>query len=122
LNKFLEIIYRVKDEGCPICKESKGEEKIRKLLDDMNVKYIRQHTFKDCIGKKRKLPFDFYLPNNNLIIEFDGRHHFEIIDVFGGSKGFNEIKRNDEIKNDINIMRIPYYQINNINNLIKSVV
>jgi hypothetical protein len=89
-------------QGCPICKESKGEQKIGKLLNKMNIQFIQEKTFQNCMGKKRKLPFDFYLPNQNLIIEYDGRHHFEIVDVFGGNKGFNEIQKNDKNRKNKN--------------------
>lgn len=86
--------------GCPFCNESKGEIKISRILDKLNINYIRQKTFEGCIGKKRKLPFDFYLPEKNLIIEYDGKQHFEIIEVFGGNNAFNETQLNDKIKNN----------------------
>lgn len=113
-----------KKQGCPICRESKGEKKISEVLDEMGIQYKREKTFNDCIGKKRKLPFDFYLPNQNLIIEYDGRHHFEMVDVFGGENGFIEIQRNDKIKNrflinnNINLIRISYRQYKNINHIL----
>jgi very-short-patch-repair endonuclease/phage FluMu protein Com len=111
-------------QGCPICKESKGEKKIAEILNKMNISFIREKTFQNCIGKKRKLPFDFYLPKQNLIIEFDGKHHFEIVDAFGGEKGFNETQENDKIKNNflieknIQLLRIPYNQYENIENVL----
>jgi len=68
------------------------------------------------------LPFDFYIENYNLIIEFDGKQHFEPISRFGGEEGFNKIKINDAIKNNycklhkINLIRINYRQ--NISNIL----
>jgi hypothetical protein len=34
----------------------------------------------------RKAPFDFYLPDYNLLIEFQGRQHYEAVEKFGGEK------------------------------------
>ena len=112
-------------QGCPICKESKGEEKISNVLKKMNIPFIQEKTFQNCVGKKRKLPFDFYLPKQNLIIEYDGKHHFEMVDAFGGEKGFDEIQQNDKIKNrflnenNIKLLRIPYSQYENIENILR---
>lgn len=111
--------------GCPFCNESKGEIKISRILDKLNINYIRQKTFEGCIGKKRKLPFDFYLPEKNLIIEYDGKQHFEIIEVFGGNNAFNETQLNDKIKNNyllkngIKLLRISYKNFNDIENIVK---
>ena len=97
--------------GCPICKISKGELFIKKFLDDNNFEYVREKTFKDCINKKM-LPFDFYLPKQNLCIEFDGEQHFKEINYFGGKTNFEEIKKRDEIKtkycedNNIKLLRL----------------
>jgi|ERR1035437_79820 very-short-patch-repair endonuclease len=114
-----------KKQGCPICKESKGEEKISNALKKMNIPFIQEKTFQNCIGKRRKLPFDFYLPKQNLVIEYDGKHHFEVVDAFGGEKGFDEIQQNDKIKNrflienNIKLLRIPYIQYENIENILR---
>jgi hypothetical protein len=99
-------------QGCPYCNESKGERLISSFLNQSNIEYVRQKTFKDCkgVGGKvfcRKLPFDFYLPKFNTVIEFDGRQHFEPVDAFGGIEGFNATQTTDKIKND-------YCQKNNI--------
>jgi very-short-patch-repair endonuclease len=87
--------------GCPICKESKGEKIIHKILLENNISHIRQAKFSDCKGKKNNLPFDFYLPQYNLIIEFDGKQHREPTGFGSGDPitTFNEIQFNDAIKN-----------------------
>lgn len=107
---------------CPYCNASKGEEEISEYLDLFKIKYKRQYKFNDC-KYKRQLPFDFYLPKQNLCIEFDGRQHFEPVKDFGGDEEFKKIKIRDKIKNEyceknkINILRIKYDQ--NINNELK---
>ena len=104
--------------GCPRCLESKGEALIGKLLHSMEIQFVRQKKFEDCKGLNkvicRRLPFDFYLPKYNTIIEYDGKQHYEPIDIFGGDEGYERIKLYDEIKNKycedngIKMIRIPY--------------
>lgn len=88
----------MKGNGCPICKLSKGELHIKNYLDENKIKYIRQKKFRGCKDKKM-LPFDFYLPNENICIEFDGEQHFRPINYYGGTTNFEEIRRRDIIKN-----------------------
>jgi hypothetical protein len=111
---FEQLPYvHIQSSGCPICKESKGEKIIRNFLDENKIMYIRQKTFKDC-KYKYLLLFDFYLPDYNICIEFDGEQHFKIKDFFGGEKGFKDIQLRDHIKNDycknnkIKLIRIKY--------------
>jgi very-short-patch-repair endonuclease len=83
--------------GCPYCKQSKGERDIIKYLKENNIKFISQKRFNDCRDKK-PLPFDFYLPELNICIEFDGEQHFKSKSVFGGDKEFENRVRRDVIK------------------------
>lgn len=96
--------------GCPICKESKGEKEIRKYLVRLNVKFIPQHKFTECKNIKQ-LPFDFYLPNYNTCIEFNGEQHYKSINHFGGDEQFNKTQKNDLIK-------LQYCKDNNVNLII----
>lgn len=109
--------------GCPICNVSKGELLITNILKNLNVNYITQKKFNNC-RYKNTLPFDFYLPDYNMCIEFDGEQHFKEHKIWGQEKFFNT-KRNDEIKNiyckenNINLIRIRYdeninYKLNEI--------
>jgi Rad3-related DNA helicase len=65
------------------------------------------------------LPFDFYLPDFylpdfNLLIEYQGRQHYEKIDFFEGKYGLKYRQENDRIKrefcynNKINLLEIKY--------------
>jgi len=98
-------------QGCPVCKESKGERKIRQYLIENKIKYTSQKRFKDCRDKK-PLPFDFYLPDYNICIEYQRRQHYEPISNWGGIIGFNKILKRDTIKknyclkNDIKLILI----------------
>jgi len=99
--------------GCPFCNESSGEKKINQYLSEKNIKFERQKTFSSC-KDKRKLPFDFYLCDYNLCIEYDGEQHFMIVEEWGGEEKFLIIKKHDEIKNEfcwknsIKLLRINY--------------
>ena len=99
--------------GCPICKSSKGELAIRNYLEFHNIKYSMEYKFDGCYNKL-KLPFDFYLPDFNICIEFDGKQHFEANEFFGGNNAYKKLKQNDAIKtkycaeNNIKLIRITY--------------
>jgi hypothetical protein len=114
----------IKGCGCPICKESKGERKIRLYLIEKNINFIPQYKFDDC-KHILPLPFDFYLPDHNLCIEYQGEQHFKPVKIFGGVEKFNltlkrdKIKENYCLKNNITLVIIPFYQSINkkLNNL-----
>lgn len=100
-------------KGCPRCNESHGEKDIGNYLNTNDIIYIPQCTFDDC-KDKRKLPFDFYLPELNICIEYDGEQHFKVIDHFGGEEGLRIRQLHDQIKtnycknNNIPLIRIKY--------------
>jgi hypothetical protein len=111
------------DTGCPFCTSSRGEKIIKNFLDNNNIEHDPQHTFSDCIDK-RKLPFDFYLPLYKTAIEFNGIQHFQNIIFFGGEKSLkirqkhDEIKRNYCKKNKIYLLEISYKNLNNIDSIL----
>lgn len=102
------------------CKESIGEKIIREFLENHKINFEQEKRFDDCRNKK-PLPFDFYLPDYNLIIEFDGQHHYE--DVNYGNMDITVM--HDNIKNEyckshnIDLLRIPYWEGNNIEQILK---
>lgn len=117
---------------CPLCAISKGENKIKEYLENRKTSYEIQYTFKDC-KNKRELPFDFYLPDYNLLIEYDGKQHFEPVN-FGGCSdeealiSYKRTKKHDQIKNtycktnNINLIRIPYWDFDNIEDILNEVL
>ena len=100
--------------GCPKCNISKGEDIIEKWLISNQFDYVTQKRFDDC-KDERVLPFDFYLPDSNTCIEYDGEQHYRPVDFFGGEEYYQYILKHDEIKNkycednNIPLLRIPYY-------------
>ena len=105
-------------QSCGECCDSKSipENFIGILLEKNNVEYFYNYRFSDCIAPDthRELPFDFYLPKFNLVIEYDGRQHYVPIDYFGGRESFSRRLYLDKIKDNfcqcknIRIIRIPY--------------
>lgn len=111
--------------GCPKCKTSKGELKILKELERLNIDYDYQYVFDDCLSTKNKpLIFDFYLPDLNMCIEYDGKQHYKPIKHFGGEKAFKRRQEYDRIKNEycrvnnIQLLRIRYDEFNEIENIL----
>lgn len=104
--------------GCPNCKLSKGENKIKEILNKKNIYYIQQYRFPNC-KFIRTLPFDFYLPQYNICIEYDGEQHFN-------NKFYNHdnIVKNDNIKTTycenigIKLIRIPFHQFKSIEDIL----
>lgn len=118
---------------CPFCNESKGEKKIRNLLDKFNVVYQIQKTFNDFPRTRgcRKLFYDFYLQEYNLLIEYQGEQHDRPIkysknmtDAIAQER-FNKQKRNDKRKKDyakdhnIKLLEIWYWDFDNIENILR---
>ena len=105
----------LRKRGCPECNMSHGERDIAIYLLKHKIKYISQYKFDDC-RNKNPLPFDFYLPEYNTCIEYNGIQHYKAVDWFGGEEGFEYRKFNDDIKmqycigNNINLLRIKYYE------------
>ena len=105
--------------GCLI--ESKGEKKIALALKSLNIKYIQQYIFDNCRNPKTNclLRFDFYLPDYNYCIEYDGKQHFQ--EWTFGDDALIDRQYRDNIKNQycqdnkIKLIRIPYTELDNIN-------
>lgn len=103
--------------GCPQCSKrskSNGEKNVANWLDKNKIAYKKQKTFADC-KSECVLRFDFYLPDYNILIEYNGKQHYEPVDYFGGEKSFETQILRDNIKKDyckdngILLFEIPYY-------------
>ena len=94
--------------SCGCIRYSIGEEHIVKILEDNSINYQREYKFAD-LGNLR---YDFYLPNYNRLIEFDGEQHYR---DSGWGLAY-DVKQRDQIKNDyaklhnIQLVRIPYWE------------
>ena len=105
---------------------SKGEEKIEKLLRSSQFKFKREISFKGLKGKKNvPLRFDFAIYNSDwkliALLEIDGAQHFQWPNKFHKTKSqFLQSKERDRQKNkfcllnQIPLIRIPYWELENI--------
>lgn len=117
-----------KNISCPKCKcyQSKGEEKIKKYLENNNIQYKSQVRFPD-LGK---YSYDFEIENNGqkYLIEFQGIQHYEPVKHFGGKTHFERQQLNDSIKKQYAeqhgyiLIEIPYYKINEVNLYLDNIV
>lgn len=108
-----------KCKGCSK-KESKGERYISSFLNKSKISFVREKRFEKC-KDKRPLPFDFYLPEYNTCIEFDGQGHFEPkfgYDSFLKTLLHDGMKNNYCLWNNIRLIRIPYWEGHNIEEII----
>lgn len=109
--------------GC-LC--SNGEYKIKELLKEANINFIYDKAyFKDLFLTSNYIGrYDFILLNKQnkpfRLIEFDGKQHYQAYPFYGGEEAFLHRLENDKIKNDyalkhsLPLIRIPYWEINNL--------
>lgn len=111
--------HLINKQGCPKYASSKGEKLISKIFQNNQIKFETQWHFdkhKDlssAVG--RYLSFDFFLPDHNLCIGYDGEQHFKPVIHWGGESNLIKTQKRDQIKNqfcldnNISLVRIPYW-------------
>lgn len=115
-NTFVTTPYNLlrKAKVCPYCYMhfSKGEDFVKMFLNSNGLNYVQQKTFKLC-KDINKLPFDFYLVELNVLIEYDGEQHYKE-NLYFGHDSFVKTQKHDVIKNQfakrsgIKLIRVPY--------------
>ena len=120
------------ESSCHFCKASKGERRISLFLDRQGIVYEKERKFEGCKAKKC-LPFDFYIPKYNLVIEYQGEQHYYPVDfsytptteskekalrIFGEIRQRDEIKKEFCKKNKIDFLEISYRDYNKIEEII----
>ena len=125
--KLFDLLKRV---NCPVCdmgKKSRGEEAIARFLRQVGEPFETQKAFDGC-RNVFPLRFDFYLPEMNMCIEYDGEQHFRPVDAFGGENSFAGTYARDNIKNEyctahnIRLVRIPYYRFDEIEDILSEIL
>lgn len=79
--------------GCRFCLESRGEMGVQKCLDKYGINYIREYKIKPYLYR-----YDFYLPDLNIFIEYNGIQHYKPVETFGGEEAFLKVVENDKTK------------------------
>lgn len=114
--------------SCGCKHRSKGEIKIEEYLLNHDIMFENQKTFDNCCFEQtnQKARFDFYLPEYDLLIEYDGQQHYKEVSVFQST--LEEIQNRDNYKNkwcednDIHLLRIPYFEYDNIDDILNLVL
>lgn len=123
-----------KNTGCPQCSESKGEKNIKEILKKKNIYYNSQYSFDDLIGiKGGLLRFDIsvFLDKEKtklkMLIEYDGKQHYEWIKGMMTKKEFEILQYHDKLKNEychknnIKLLRIPYWDYDKIREIFENI-
>jgi len=112
--------------GCKFCTASQGEQIIAKELKERSINFIREKTFDELIGKtNHPLRFDFYFPEQQMCIEYDGTQHFRAVKRFGGLPALKQRQINDQRKTEwcgekkMKLVRFNYKQKRNLGKLIQ---
>lgn len=112
--------------GCPVCNNSKGEKRINDFLETNRIKNIKQYSIINDIlfcSNKRFL-VDFYLPSNNIIIEYNGIQHYKQKEYFGGVNALEKQQERDMAlrqyckEHKIKLIEIPYTEYDNIETIL----
>lgn len=121
--------FRKKLKQCAFCSKmfSKGSLSVLKFLDENSINYELEYTYKDLISDKgHLLRFDFAIIREDgrvsMLIEYDGEFHFK--KIHEGHDIETQIYH-DKLKdsyckdNDISLLRIPYWEFDNIENILE---
>lgn len=106
--------------GCSHGKKSFGEEIITQILEEKEIEFKREYIFEEI----SPLRFDFYIPEKNTVIEFQGLQHYEPREIWGGEEYLKKLQANDKRKkefckkNGIRFLEIPYTELRNLNNIL----
>ena len=115
--------------GCPVCVMSNGEREVKKVLDGIGyANHCLEYIFPELIGEKMlPLRFDFAIFDNDKIshlIEYDGEFHFRKLyesHDFERQKLHDKLKNEYCIKNNIPLIRIPYWEKANISEILTDI-
>lgn len=119
---FYKSLRNINHRGdwCSFCSMSKGELRIKSFLNDKNVNFIYEKSFDGLIGLGGGLlSYDFYLPEHNILIEYQGEYHDGSV-LSQTSEGLEKQLEHDRrkmeyaTKNNIKLISIWYYDFDNI--------
>lgn len=112
-------------DGCPKCRESRGEKIIRAFLEREKIGFERNKTYPDLIDRSN-LSYDFFIPKLNLLIEFNGAQHYEYKKDFHKDehdfhlqRHHDWLKRKYARKNNIELLVISYKRIKKLDTILE---
>jgi len=115
------------NHGCPQCNESQGESKCRDWLELNNVSYDREYIFYnlkdiDFLRFDFAVFYDIKKTDLKCLIEYDGEGHYSELPF--GKKSYLSTVKHDKMKNkyckyyNIPLLRIPYWELDNIEEIL----
>lgn len=116
----------LRGKGCPHCgiRQSSYMDAVEEYLDKNNLDYVKEKTFEGC-KNIRLLPFDYYIESLNTCIEVDGEFHYKNNSVYLNNRSsYEEVHKRDLIKdkyceeNNVKLIRLPYYELDNFENIL----
>ena len=126
---------------CPVCNESKGEQKIRYYFENNNINFTPQFIYGDLLSDKgNPLKFDFAIFYDKLkinlkyLIEYDGEFHYEVIklckneSIEVAEERLKKQQYHDRLKNEycennnIKLIRIPYWEFDSLENILEDII
>jgi len=111
--------------GCPQCNKSKAEKIIKEMFNLNHIYHIPQKEFNGLLGLGgRNLSYDFYLPQYNLLIEYQGEFHDESSSLcakikFKYQQEHDRRKRQYAQNNNIDLLEIWYWEFDNIEEILE---
>jgi len=117
-------VKHLEGQGCKKCQESIGERNVRVFLERKNINYIYEQEF-DELRDVNLLSYDFYIEKYNLLIECNGEQHYKFnkhfhkdLHDFHRQLHHDWLKRKYARKNNIELLVIPYWEENNIDEIL----
>ena len=102
---------------CPYCNSPKGELIISRILDALNINYAVQKKFEN-LKDTQPLSYDFFIPSQSILIEYQGVQHYQPVDHFGGKSKFKIQQKHDKMKasyakiHNYKLIAVPYTEDN----------
>ena len=107
---FQKANSHLNGNGCPHCRSSSLERKVRRFLSESNIVFEEEKTFEWLRGKSH-LYLDFYIPFYNIGIECQGIQHYMPLEI-NDRVTLDYIIENDKLKKrlcDENGVRVVYF-------------
>lgn len=119
-------------QGCPSCTHaSQPEILIASILEGLDVVYIKQQKFEECRSPftSRHLAFDFFLPDLNTLIEYDGEQHFKYSPLFHRTyERFKQYQTCDRVKDryasekQLRLVRLNHQHLTAMKKVIRNII
>lgn len=123
---YSDCLLNANQYSCGCSNRSKGEDKVKEILGKYNISFIPQYKFDDLRGiREGKLSYDFFLPDNNMAIEYQGSLHDTVSGYMGGDERLERQKIHDNLKrqyakdHNFELLEIWYYDYDNIEAILR---